>query len=421
MSGPRWHQQAAAAALALWACGVLLFEALALAGLGATLLLWASSLRRAPPDLREAALRWWPLWAFVAWTVGVGLLTGGARPTGVARTLDWLGVPLAAWAFLQLDGRGRRVVAGAAFTVLALSSLAAGLQNHGVWPPPETFDPVRWTRIPFHRVYEPATVEGRFMGGGLSFHRLKYSHVGGLAVLFAALVALHTRGRERLLAAAAALTGAVAITLFTYARSATAALLASLALLAVLHAGSWRRAAAALAAMVALAAAVLALHSGIRDRFASALTTSGAGDRDQILATGGRAFAKSPWVGVGAGAFSPARFADERTPRHVIENPGKAHNQLFSIAIETGVIGLSLFLVMLASLLRRAWKARERAAAVILAYFLLLGLAHDPLFQAEFSLALVLALGICAALGARGATAAAPAASTPAAGTGSPS
>lgn len=387
----------ATVSLSIWVCGVLLFESLALVGLFASLLLWLSTLRASKPDLRAAARRWWPIWLFVAWAILSGLSAGTARPTGVARTLDWLALPLAAWTFAQLDARGVRIVAVAAFSLAVVSSIAAALQNFGYWPPPEAFEPLRWTKIPFNRVYEPAPVEGRFMGGGLSFHRLKYSHVAGLAALFAVVVAFRSRGRDRALAAAAAGVAIVSITLFTYARSATAAVLAATVLAVVLHARGWRIALGAFSAVIVVVAIVFSVHDGLRQRFASALTAKGSGDRDQIIAAGVRAFRSSPVIGVGVGAFAPARFADERTPQHVKENPGKAHNQLFSIAIETGLVGLALFLTMLGTLLSRYWRHHVRLGVTVLAYFLLLGLAHDPLFQAEFSLAIVLALGVCSA------------------------
>lgn len=394
----RW----ATVALGVWACGVLLFESLALVGLFASLLLWAWSVREQRPDLRAAARRWWPVWAFVAWAILSGLVTGGARPTGVARTLDWLALPLAAWTFAQLDARGVRTVATAAFALVVASSVAAGLQNFGAWPSPETFEPLRWTKIPFGRVYEPAPVEGRFMGGGFSFHRLKYSHVGGLTALFALVVAIRATGRTRALAAAVAAIAVGAITFFTYARSATAAVIAATALTLLLHARNWRAAVGGVVGVVVAVAIVFSAHGGLRARFAAALTPSGSGDRHEILASGVRAFRSSPISGVGVGGFTPARYADERTPLHVKQNPGKAHNQLFSIAIETGVIGAALFCVLLGALLHRFIRARIRIGIGVIAYFILLGLAHDPLFQAEFSLAIVLALGICCALAEHG-------------------
>ena len=40
---------------------------------------------------------------------------------------------------------------------------------------------VGWAKVPYARVYEPVpNAEGRFMGGGLAFHRLKFAEVTAL-------------------------------------------------------------------------------------------------------------------------------------------------------------------------------------------------------------------------------------------------
>ena len=66
-----------------------------------------------------------------------------------------------------------------------------------------------------------------------------------------------------------------------------------------------------------------------------------------------------------------------------------------SIAAEAGVIGLLLFLWLLVFLARslKLDTTAGAAGAGALAFFVLLSLTHDPLFQAPFSMALALALG----------------------------
>ena len=214
-------------------------------------------------------------------------------------------------------------------------------------------------------------------------------------MIVAAAVGLELPGRSRALALGTALLGATAILLFPYARAATAALLVALvATLAV----SLRRKAVALAvgaALLAVVAAAVGLDAPLRERFLSGLTASGGGDRDQLLSTGLRAVGEHPLVGVGLGRFRPAGFADASTPEHVRENAGKAHNQFLSLAAETGVPGALLFCVLLVWLARRMDGRTARGAAGLgaLVFFVALGMLHDPLIQAPFSMALVLVLG----------------------------
>src|SRR5262249_57638826 len=91
------------------------------------------------------------------------------------------------------------------------------------------------TRIPFWRVYEPvAQADGRFMAGGLLFHRLKFAHVGGLAVLASCVLGLAARGALRALGLACALIGFVSVLEFPYARAASVALLVALSVALIL-------------------------------------------------------------------------------------------------------------------------------------------------------------------------------------------
>src|SRR5687767_4862637 len=88
-------------ALGAWAVGALSNEAFTAAGM--VLLVawgaWAWAASELTP--RDAARRWWPLWAFVGWALIVPLLAGRV-PTGagVARVLDWAALPLAAAAWM---------------------------------------------------------------------------------------------------------------------------------------------------------------------------------------------------------------------------------------------------------------------------------------------------------------------------------
>ncbi|HSP77740.1 MAG TPA: hypothetical protein VLQ93_04390, partial [Myxococcaceae bacterium] len=218
--------------LALWGVGVLFVEALAAAGLAGCALGALVVARQGGVTVRGALRAWAPLVAFLGWALLVPLLAG--RPpsgTGVARLLDFVGIPVAAVALGALSDVRRVRLAWVLVTVFLLSCAVAGLQHHGVWPPLEAWKPLAWTRLPFARVYEavPGT-EGRFMAGGLLFHRLKFSHMGGLAVAFALGVGLRLRGRRRAAALVVAAVGLVSVGLFPDARAASVALVAVMGL-----------------------------------------------------------------------------------------------------------------------------------------------------------------------------------------------
>jgi O-antigen ligase len=99
----------------------------------------------------------------------------------------------------------------------------------------------------------------------------------------------------------------------------------------------------------------------------------------------------------------------------VLVNAGKAHNQLLSVAAEGGVPLALLFLALLAALAVRLYRAPPSPARLAglgaLGFFVLLCLAHDPLFHAVLSQALALTVGASLGLAERqSATVEAPAA-----------
>jgi O-antigen ligase len=149
---------------------------------------------------------------------------------------------------------------------------------------------------------------------------------------------------------------------------------------------------------VALTAAGLVMvRPSVRDRFLSSTSAQGSGDRSFLLRSGVAAFRSAPLCGIGPGRFHIREWAPPGTPEYVRENKGKAHNQFLTIAAESGAIGLLLFVATLVSLGLRI--ARESSAPFglgALLHFVLLSLAHDPLFQAPYSMALALGLSFAA-------------------------
>jgi len=390
--------RALAISTAVWAVGVQLNELIAAIGCYATTLLVLLVRRPTLADVR----RWWPLAAFIGWGLCVPVL-GGKLPTGagVARLCDWLLLPVAAVAVTQLGDVARRRVLIAAGSVAVLSCIAAGFQHFGLWPSEETMAALLgWTKIPYSRVYEPVPdSDGRFMAGGLAFHRLKFAEVTALVVLAAAAL-------RRPVAFAVAALGFVSVLVFPAARASAGALVLSLA-------GTARPRWLA-AVLVIAAVGLVALTPGLRERFLSSVTAKGSGERTGMLQAGLDAVIAHPLTGVGLGRFKPALFAREDSAPEVFENAGKAHNQFLSVAAEGGVPHAVLFVVLLGwigLLLFRSKKgpltpslsptrgegARIAGLAAIF-FFTLLCLAHDPMFHAVMVQAVALLLGGCLAL-----------------------
>lgn len=386
--------------LALWAVGVQLSEGLAAAGMAVTTagVLTDAGRRRRPAAAGELVRAWWPLWAFLAWALLVPLLAARLPSSaGVARILDWATIPVAARAFGLLPGRRRLQVAIACGVMLCVSCTVAACQHFGLWPPAEAFAPLAWTRIPFYRMYEQLPgAPDRFMGGGLLLHRLKFANVGGMVTLWALALGMSSEGGLRRLGLGFAAVGFLSVAIFPHARAASVALL--LGALVVLYFSSPGRRAPALAlggGLIAIAAAVVLLSPSLRIRFATSLTSEGSGHRRALLDAGLRAVRAHPLAGVGLGRFRPSLFPTPDMPADVLAHGGKAHNQLVSVAADAGIPAAALLGVLLVWLWRRL-PARSGAGAAgrgCLVFLALLGLLHDPLFHAEVSMALALALG----------------------------
>lgn len=386
------------ASLLLWAIGVHTSEALAVAGaVSAAVGLLVHAARARASSVKAWAKGWAPVLLFVVWGVFVTALAPEFRfNAGLARHLDWLLLPVAAAAFAHLDADKRRGLAVGALAAMLVGCLAAGLQHFGLWPSAETFESVTWTKTAFTRVYERIPGTDRFMGGGLLFHRLKFANVTAVTVLFALVLGLRSRGASRSLALIAAALGVVSLFLFPHARSASLSLLVAIGAIVVFDRENRRRTLIPAAVLGGLALFALLVQPSFRERLMSATTEAGRGDRSYLLGAGLSAIQKQPLLGTGLGRFRVRDFAAADAPQSIVEHTGKAHNQFVTIAAETGILGLLLFLHLFAWLV---WRMRRSealglAGVATAVFFVVLSLAHDPLFHAEPSLAFVLAFGL---------------------------
>jgi O-antigen ligase len=389
-----WRSYVAQAGLLAWGTGVQLSEALAAAGMLLTLL----AVLPPKPGWHARAHRAWPLWAFVLYCLLAPVLAGHwPSASGTARILDWCFLPVAAAALPLLSPLARRRLGVAVAAIFLLSCAAALCQHWGLWPQPNTFASLRWTGLPFQRMYEPLPGEpSRFMAGGLLLHRLKFAHVGGLVVLAYLDLGLLRRSAPAL---AVAVVGALCVLWLPHARAASVALVVAIGLLFYFRlSGRWRWASVA-GVLVVSAALVLSVPS-LGLRFASAVTDEGSGDRRFLAESALRAVEEHPLAGVGLGRYRPGLFASVDTPEDVVRHAGKAHNQYLTLAAEAGIPAALLFIAVLIFCWRRLQPARPLGAAgrSSLVFLALVSLLHDPLFHAEVSMAVVLALGL--ALGA---------------------
>jgi O-antigen ligase len=380
-------------ALVLWTVGVQLNEAVATIGAVLTTIgvavVWFRGERHV--DWR----RWWLLPAFVCSGLLFPLL-GGALPTagGAARLVDWLLVPVAATAFATMNDQRRQRWFQVAVIVLTLSCLAAGLQHFGMWPAATFFEPVAFLKIPFWRVYEPVPeAEGRFLAGGLLFHRLKFANVSGALTLVLLGTYLDDVAR-RAWPAVLLLFCTLATVVFPSARAASAALFLGGLVFVLVH---WTRPATRLrlvAGLVALFTLTLWLAPGLQSRAAAVVLGDERGDRRVLVEAGLRAVVVHPFTGVGSGRFHPFDYMKPDASESARSHQGKAHNQLLTMAAEGGGITALLFAAMLWSVFRGALAERRAVTAAVVSFFVALSALHDPLFHAETSLAVVLLLGL---------------------------
>lgn len=407
------RQRAIGVFFAVWIVGVQVAELLALIGVVGLALavlseglmpnaIQAAKAADAVPSRFALALEWKLLVAFLAASLLLPLLGGHAPSgTGAARIFSLAAIPLAAAATARLTPMQLRGALIAAAITLTVSCVLAGLQHFGLWPAAERMELLAKLKIPTTRVYEEVPgAPGRFMGGGLLFHRLKFAHVSSFAVLACAAVAIRTTGRTRQLSLAASVVGLVSILWFPFARAAALALVIGLVTLLLLSARSLMSPRARMTLIAASGGVlvaftlVLALNDPFRARLFRSNSEDGSGGRRQLVAAGFAALRAHPLTGVGLGRYLAKDWLEPGAAIYLVEQKGKAHNQLLSVAVETGIVSALIFTAFLLALARRLWTSPLGASGLAaLVYFAALGAVHDPLFHAEFGLALAAALG----------------------------
>ncbi len=407
----------AAWGLGLWAVGVQVHEALATAGAVVCAICALGIFHQSSSEAKKAGLKtWWPVVALFA--AGLILpLMGGQLPTGsgLARWSDWLLIPTAAVLVRRVEPRVLRRIAIVTTGVFLGSCAVAAAQHFGLWPPEEAWAALEWARLPFYRVYElvPGR-EDRWMAGGLLLHRLKFAHVGAVTVVLMSAATLsfqrakkasqgpfgstktevsgtHSSGPSSVgssLWRSASAIGFASVLIFPHARAASVALVIALLII------GWKatRQPWVGVAIIVLGAGLSLSMPSVRDRFARALSGDEPGDRTSLRNAGILALKEHPLTGLGQGRFLPRHYVGPDAPESVLSHSGKTHNQLLTIAVEGGIISALLFLIVLATLLKRGWFGSGALLGVAV-LLVVLGVLHDPLFHPEVSLAFMLAFG----------------------------
>jgi putative inorganic carbon (HCO3(-)) transporter len=254
----------------------------------------------------------------------------------------------------------------------------------------------------------PSDEEGRLSGAVSDPNEIAAVLVAGV-VFAGVLTAVFKAPLLRFAAASAAVFCAVSI-FFTLSRGGLIAL--ALALVASLFvAGRWRARAATLALVAALGTvAYFAAFAPLEARERVTVIEGGSG-RSDIWTVGGRMVEDKPVTGVGAGNFEISSIHYLLEPgailrdEFIVDKPKVAHNTYLQIVAELGLVGLVLFLSVLAFSLVCAVKAARRFTAAgdvrmeLLSRGLIVAvigiLVADIFISAQFSnqLWLLLALG----------------------------
>lgn len=353
------------------------------------------------------AADWFPfVWViYLGVSAGVTAAAGGGAQAAASRWLFFYALPLGVYAALRTARFGRKqvrgvligcVVLGGYLTIMALLETAGA--RSCILP--------RYIASP-----EYAEFFGRARGPLLN-------PIGNgllLLVAWSAAWALWPdaapRGRAILISAGCWMTVGLACTLTRSVWMAAAA--AALWLLAAMVPARLRRRTAA--TFLALAAVSAVLLSGRvlelkRDRDLSASAAAESVRLRPILAAVALRMASDrPLLGFGLGQYDRAKlpYLSERSGPYPFERgrPYTQHNVFLSLLVETGVVGLTGFLLMLALWFRDAWQRvfgagsspSERAAAMVLGATILAyavnGMFHDVSIIPQVHLLLFAAAG----------------------------
>lgn len=356
--------------------GSKLLMPLYIVALGAVMLLgW--ELFRGDERGRELGRATWPLAAFLAWT-GISLAWSQDVHEGAIELLAFY-VPFAilalAVARLPWSAAGFRVLYGAV-TAMALVLAAVGFyqyQTRDIFQNPKVINSNAYAQFfRVNSVFWDPSVYGRFLVVAIvpSLVLLVHGRVRRLAPLVSAVIVVIWLGL-----------------LISFSQSSFAALIVAVVGAAVV-AWRWRAliaVAAAVAVLAGIAVSAPALRHSIQHHTSSGLNSATSG-RAGLVANGIRIAKAHPVAGVGVGGFKRA-YADRVKLKGKEPKTAASHTTPVTVAAETGLVGLALYVALLAALLAQAFRRADRtlAGSVSLTAGLALAavLCHS-LFYADF-------------------------------------
>ena len=341
--------------------------------LGAAILLgW--QLVEGDERVRELRLTAWPLAAFVAWT-GVSIVWSKDVHEGAIEILAFY-VPftLVALAFARLPWSSLGVRAlYAEVTLMAIVFAVVGFYQY------ETRDIFQNPKVIHANAYAPF-----FRVNSVFWDPSIYGRFLVVALAPSVVVVALGRSLRSSFVAAAAIAVIWLGLLISYSQSSFAALLV-VAIGAAFVAWRWR----ALVA-VALAVAVLAGISVAQPQVRRSLqhhTSRGlnevTSDRSSLVANGIRIAAHHPAAGVGVGGFKRA-YAERVGFKGKDPKKAASHTTPVTVAAETGVVGLVLYLWVVVAVLVEAFRRRRRSLPLVAGLALAAILCHSLFYNAFF-------------------------------------
>jgi putative inorganic carbon (HCO3(-)) transporter len=372
--------------------------------IGGAVVLLAWQLAHGDARVRELGRAAWPLAALVAWT-GLSLAWSQDVHEGAIEVLAFY-VPFTMLALvvarLPWSRLGARALYGEA-ALMAIIFAAVGFYQYNtrnVFENPKVINSNAYAAyFRVNSVFWDPSVYGRF-----------------LVVAMVPSIVLLARGRSvRLQLAAAA---AVIVTWFglliSFSQSSFAALLvATIAVAAV----AWRWRALLAVALVGVVVAGIAISApqirrSIEHHTKSGLNSASSG-RASLVANGIRIAASHPIVGVGVGGFKHAYAARVDHLKGKAPKTAASHDTPVTVAAETGVVGLGLFVWLVVAVLLPGYRRLDRrlvsraalVAAVTLTAILVHSLFYNDFFEDPTTWLLIGLVALAASKGVKEAAA----------------
>jgi putative inorganic carbon (hco3(-)) transporter len=309
----------------------------------------AWELWRGETRVRELGIVTWPLAAFVAW-VGLSILwSGDVRQGAIDLLFFYLPFGLLAVSLGRLEWR-RLWALGLLVEVAALALVFAAIgiyqyETRDVFWNPKLL--VANAYAPFYRVnsvfWDPS-IYGRFLV---------------VAILACLVAVLFGRDRRLLIGCTAAIAAIWAGLFFSYSQSSFAALVTGVVIASIF---AWGRRGALIAVVAAVVVAVgaLAVPNVRHDLFGNGRgLNSSTGGRGKLVRNGIKIAVHHPVAGVGIGDFKHA-YAQITHLKGREPKAAASHNTPVTVAAETGLPGLLLYVWLLASGLLLAFRRFAR-------------------------------------------------------------